>query len=597
MTAVIGFTWPPYHDTSVSLVVDGKLVFASEEERYTRHKHSISEWPINAMISALNFAKLEYNIAPGDIDAFAINYDPSLYSIAEKRSIRQVELSHAGGLRLGGYRVPLDYLDKFRSMQTATQGNFIASARKFIDYTFSKLACTLSQEVKVYAVPHHLAHAASAFYFSGFKSSAVIVVDGKGENESTTIWRVRKDKFEKLVAIPWWRGSLGAIYEGVSMLLGFGALEGPGKVMGLAPYGTPDENLRAKFDSITGAQKDGRQYVFKKPLQKSAHYFESYRDLLTPLFKNEQLSDWDDGHRLRAGASNLAYELQQFTEKGFISLAQDARDMSGERNLCIAGGVALNSKANMALHYSGLFDNFFVFPAANDAGTSAGAAAYVYVNELGRKMHNSSLQDAYLGPIYKEEAIKNIVKKSRWNAEFIGENGDLLAKLVSKGKIVGIFSSRSEFGPRALGHRSLLADPTKKQTLSLMNEIKSREWWRPLAPSLLKEQMGAYFHRPVEHKFMALMFKLLEGSEKRVPAVCHVDMTARPQMVNRKDNPLFYDIIKDFGSLSGEELVVNTSFNLAGEPLVESPVDALKSFGYGGIDALYLDGWLIEKNK
>nr|WP_243665532.1 carbamoyltransferase C-terminal domain-containing protein [Vulcanisaeta sp. JCM 16159] len=278
-----------------------------------------------------------------------------------------------------------------------------------------------------------------------------------------------------------------------------------------------------------------------------------------------------------------------------LRLAEWARSHVNEQYLALAGGVALNAKANMAIHYSKLFSDMFIFPAANDAGTTVGAAAYVYEHVLGGKMKNSRLRTVYLGPEYSDDEVKRVVERSRFEAHYIGDDVNEVADLVSKGFIVAWYQGRAELGPRALGNRSIVADPRRTDMWKAVNSIKGREWWRPLAPSLLVEDMGKYFIDPVPHQFMILMFRFRDGMREVVPAVYHVDGTARPQTVAKDENPTWYELIKAFKDLTGEGIVLNTSFNLAGEPLVETPQDAIKSFAIGGLDAIYIQGWLIRK--
>ena len=595
LDVVVGFTWPPYHDTSVSAIVDGKLVFVSEEERYTRHKHAICEWPINSTCAALKFLEKNFEIKPADIDTFTITFDPSLFTNSEKSLISSLVSSQAGALRLGSFdTVPINFPEELKAIQDAAENNFTASAKVCLEHVYSRLGAKLNKKAKIYPVVHHLAHAASAYYFSGFKSAAIVVADGKGEKSATTVWKVKNGEFEKLLDISWRDGSLGAIYDGISLILKFKLLEGPGKVMGLAPYGKPNKGIDSKFRNIIKITDGNLPYKLSRKL-KGNSYYEGYKGLMMPALDKINLEGWNPRATLDRGATNLAYCAQKNIDEAMLSIAKWTKDNTGEVNLGLAGGVALNAKANMKIHYSHMFDNMFIFPAANDAGTSAGAAAYVYEKILGGKMAHGALKDAYLGMDYDCDEIKGVVKKSKWKAEYIGNDTADLIKLVSSNKIIAVYQGRAELGPRALGNRSIVANPSNRKTWKLVNEIKGREWWRPLAPSLLAEDMNNYFYDPVYHQFMVLMLKLKQDAKGRIPAVCHVDDTSRPQMVRKSDNRVWYDLIKEFKSITGEGLVVNTSFNLGGEPLVETPVEAIKSFAHGGLDALYLDGWLIKK--
>jgi carbamoyltransferase len=283
------------------------------------------------------------------------------------------------------------------------------------------------------------------------------------------------------------------------------------------------------------------------------------------------------------------------TEEVMLHLARWAREHTGEGNLGLAGGVALNAKANMVIHYSKLFNDIFIFPAANDAGTPIGAAAWVYEHVLGGKMRRGRLKTVYLGPEYSDEDVRKVVERGGWNAKYVGDDVNEVVDLVTKGFVVAWYQGRAELGPRALGNRSIIADPRRRDMWGVVNRIKGREWWRPLAPSLLEEDAGKYFIEPVPHQFMILMYKYKPDMCEVVPAVCHVDGTARPQTVSKDENKTWYELIKAFKDVTGEGIILNTSFNLAGEPLVETPQDAIKSYALGGFKAIYIQGYLIQK--
>ena len=602
LAIIIGFTFPAAHDNSVAVVVDGKLVFAAEEERYTRHKHSLGEPPFNSFLEALRFLR-KSGIDPGDVNGFAINWVSSLFplglriprmteGVAQLRAVAP-EIALFGGIRF----IPGHILN-----WTYHKFDYTEIAELFIEKAYRRLGATFPANSKIISVEHHLAHAASAYYFSGFSSSIVLTIDGAGERDSTVVWRVKEGEFEKLASVTVEDGSLGLLYEKLSERLHFDYLTGPGKVMGLAPYGREDKILRSRFDALVHVEGTDLPYIFadefrlKSRAGSSGGILRMYGRIVDELTKGIDL-DWNPKTKPKESTASLAWHLQQFTESVVEKTARWAKEQAKENNIALAGGVALNAKANMKLHYAHIYDDLFIFPVSNDAGGAIGAAAYVHEHVFGEKMGRGRIEDTYWGPQYDDALIKETVKRGKWNAEYLnGEDLSKVADLVSKGHIIGVFQGRAEMGPRALGNRSIIADPTRANTWTRVNDMKGREYWRPLAPSVLEEDKEIYFDKPVDHRFMALMFRMTTEGSERTPAVCHVDATSRPQMVARETNPVWYNLIRTFKDASGEGLLVNTSFNLAGEPMVETPLDAIKSFAVGGFDDLFLQGWLICKH-
>ena len=588
---VIGFNWPLEHDNSVGVIYNGELIFAVEEERFTRHKHSPDEPPINSLIQAFKFLK-KFGLKPSDVDAYAINSNPFLSPIGFRR--RLFKLNTKKLITLG----VLGVLELHKYVWNYLRGDLIAYARKIIVTAISALNEPIPSEIKIVPVPHHLAHAASAYYFSGFDNATVITLDGTGEYESTTVWKVKQGYFEKILSMNMGYGSLGLLYEFISKALLLGRLEGPGKVMGLAPYGK-ESKYYERLKGFVKVNSDGDEPFYitdgKVFRTKIYHQAESFYERIAESIVGGKIK-WDPHGEINQDAADVAWAVQKVTEEAVLATAQWAKKHTGEDKVALAGGVALNAKANMELYYAKIFNDMFIFPAANDAGGPIGAAAYVYEHILGGKMKRQRLKNVYLGPEYDDETIKKVVQDSKFKAEYIGEDVNTVADLVAKGYIVTWYQGRAELGPRALGNRSIIADPTRKDYWKLVNYIKGREWWRPLAPSLLDEEKETYFKDPVSHEFMILMLRYKdEDACKRVPVTCHVDLTARPQTVTRDQNKTWYDLIKAFKDIKGEGLIMNTSFNLAGEPLVETPQDALRSFAFKGFDAMYMQGWLIYK--
>jgi carbamoyltransferase len=597
MTVVVGFNWPVEHDNAVGVIVDGELVFASEEERWTRHKHSPGELPINALKQALLYLKGKYGIKPKDVDAYAVNWDtklasPRYFAVASLRSLMHNKIGtglfEGGVINTATLRLALSIL----------RGNNSYFIHRFLKFVIHSIGEDVPDNIRIIPVVHHLAHAASAYYFSGFNNAAVLTVDGSGEFEATVVWRVRDGEFEGVASIPTVYGSLGTLYERICAKIGYDFLEGPGKVMGLAPYGKASKYYEKLKSFIRFDDKD---YPFRfvvpgrwKVKGTIADYVLPYEFIANSLYPGDKVP-WDVRGDLHPDAVDLAWAVQAVTEEVMLHLARWAREHTGEDRLALAGGVALNAKANMVIHYSKLFNDIFIFPAANDAGTPIGAAAYVYEHVLGGKIKRQRLRTVYLGPEYGDDEVRRVVERGGWNAKYIGDDVNEVVDLVVKGFVVAWYQGRAELGPRALGNRSIIADPRRRDMWGVVNRIKGREWWRPLAPSLLEEDAGKYFIEPIPHQFMILMYKYRPDMCEVVPAVCHVDQTARPQTVNKDENKTWYELIKAFKDVTGEGIILNTSFNLAGEPLVETPQDAIKSYALGAFKAIYLQGWLIQK--
>jgi carbamoyltransferase len=588
MTTVVGFSFPSGHDAAVAVITDGRLVFATEEERYSRHKHALGELPVNSMLRAFEYLQ-GVGVKPDEIDAFALPFDLNFYRVREKFTILLIMLKSLLGA---------DYMPSYRNLAGLTMGTFLGRsvqsrlATNFLQVVYRKMNAKMPDKARVIPVVHHLAHAASAYYFSGFASCAAITVDGNGETDSTVVWKVVNGEFERVGTVDLAEGSLGVLYDTIATRLGFQTIEAAGKAMGLAPYGAPREELAKKFGKIATVSQGGdRPYLFSDAFRKQARAYTAIADYVTSGLDLR----WDTHAGVSGDVADLAWQLQHFTEQMMISIARWAKAATGEKSVALAGGVALNAKANMELYYSGLFDRMFVFPAANDSGAPIGAAAYVYRNVLGGKMANERIEQVFLGPEYPDEVISSAISRSKWRSQRIGSDTNPIADIVAKGGVVGWFQGRSELGPRALGNRSIIADPRKKDNWALVNGIKGREPWRPLAPSVRSGEESAYFENPTDARFMILMLRMTHDASQRVPAVCHVDGTSRPQVVSREDNAPWHDLLSSFKSATGEGMLLNTSFNLGGEPLVQTPAEALRSFAVSGLDALYLQGWLIRK--
>jgi carbamoyltransferase len=385
----------------------------------------------------------------------------------------------------------------FSHLSGIIKGDFIGLAKRVLRKAIRDLGEEVPSDFKIYPVRHHLTHAASAYYFSGFNSTVALTIDGTGEYESTTIWKVKDGNFELVRSMYTSFGSIGFLYEALTERINLGRLEGPGKGMGLAPYGKKSEYYD-KLKSHVKLYDEVKDYPYLITISGKVVKKKSCFGAIVPIY--DKIADeitggnvsWNPRGELDERATNIAWAVQKITEEAVLATARWIKDNVGEDKLVMAGGVALNAKANMELHYAHLFNDVFVFPAANDAGGPIGAAAYVYEHVLGGKMKNERLRNVYLGPEYDDDVIKKVVEKSKFKAEYVGEDVNAVAELVAKGQIITWYQGRAELGPRALGNRSIVADPTRREYWRLVNDVKGREWWRPLAPSLLDEDKEVY---------------------------------------------------------------------------------------------------------
>jgi len=431
-------------------------------------------------------------------------------------------------------------------------------------------------------VDHHYSHALSAYLLSGFKDACVLIVDGRGAWEATTMWRGEGEDCS-LVGAHAHPDSLGFFYAAFTDFLGFRRNSDEWKVMGLAPYGKPGVDLSG-YVTLNG---------------------NGYRVRTNPVigrfYGDVSALEADFGKR-RAPESELtdrekdiAWAVQDVCEDAMERLARGLVGSTGLRNLCLAGGVAMNSKANGRILASGIIDDMFVQPAATDDGTAIGAAL------AAAKMASGSaagykFDDVCLGPEFGEKEIEQFLRTCKIPFSRPPEISRTAAEMLAEGKILGWFQGRMEFGPRALGNRSILADPRDPAMKDKVNAVvKFREGWRPFAPSVIAERAGEYFEGCKESPFMILTFPVQEGKKAAIPAVTHVDGSARVQTVRKDVNPAYHALIEHFGSLTGVPVVMNTSFNLREEPIVCSPKDALRTFYSSGLDALCLGPYLVRK--
>jgi carbamoyltransferase len=555
----LGINYSQMHDSSACIVRNGEVLFAVAEERLSRVKHD-ARFPIFAIRACLDFA----GVRAGDLDFVCQGWSPP-----------RVAFMHDLGCYVTG-KQPLDS----RALLNSTR-HFLSmwhqhGGKNQFQQTFGPT------KIPFRFVDHHLAHAISAYCFSGFDNTAVLVLDGRGAWEATSLWHGRDGKLEHVWTIPW-PNSLGLFYAQFTYYLGFQPYSDEWKVMGLAPYGEPGINLRDFMIPDDNPYKVSAHLLLGRDSAPIAGIVSRLGPSRVPESEIE------------ARHKNVAFAVQDSCEEAMMTLARAAVETTGCRNLCLAGGVALNSKANGKIAASGLIDRIFVQPAASDDGVCLGAALAPYMDD-GGKLPVHKMRHAYLGSASSDEEIEKTLQTYKLRATRVADPAAAAAEMLANGKIVGWFQGRMEFGPRALGGRSILADPRDPgMNAKVNNAVKFREWWRPFAPSMLAEVADQYLESATDSPFMVLTAQVKPEKRSVIPSVTHADGSARPQTVERDVNPLYWRLIREFGNRTGVPVVMNTSFNLRGEPIVCAPTDAVRTFFSSGMDALVIGSFVVEK--
>lgn len=579
-----------YHDSAACLVRDGKIIAAAQEERFTRKKHDFN-FPKNA----ISYCLKEGNIKPQDVD-FVAFYDKPFIKFER---ILETYLAYAPlGIKSFIKSIPLWIKQKLFMKE------FI---KKELDY-----------DGTILFTEHHESHAASAFFPSPFQEAAFLTMDGVGE-WATSSYGIGKDNTVTLLAEMRFPHSLGLLYSAFTYYTGFKVNSGEYKVMGLAPYGEPKyKNLI--LTELMDLKEDGS---FKLNME----YFDYCVGLTMTSKKFEDLFGGPPRKPetlLTQREMDLARSIQEVTEEVMLRMARHIYHETGLQNLCLAGGVSLNCVGNGRILRESPFKNIWIQPAAGDAGGALGAALFVWYQYLENSRVADNRRDfqhgSYLGPEYKNGDIANYLQKNNipYTELQDSEIPDKIADLIAQKKVIGWFEGRMEFGPRALGARSIIGDARSPHMQELMNlKIKFRESFRPFAPSVLKERVSDYFEMDCESPYMLLVAPvkkelcrdMTDEEQKRfgldklhvvrstIPAITHVDYSARIQTVSRDDNPLFHDVIKKFDEKYGCPVVINTSFNVRGEPIVCTPEDAYLCFMRTNIDYLIMGNFLLDKTQ
>jgi carbamoyltransferase len=565
-----------FHDAAAALLRDGVLVAAAEEERFSRVKHDFG-FPTRAIDFCLDRGGLD----AGDLDYVAFFEKPLL----KFERILQTAFAHVP--RSGGV---------FRQAMTAWLLDKLWVKSRIRD-------ATGIAEDRILFIEHHASHAASAFFCSPFEDAAVLTVDGVGEwaTATTGVGQGTTLRIDEEIRFP---HSLGLLYSAFTAFLGFEVNEGEYKVMGMAPYGKPrfvDEVWKLVKMQRDGSFELNLEY-FSFPYSTTRTFSRKFETLFgAPRTPETEFAGSDTPENQRY--ADLAASIQVVTEEILLNMARALHARTGATRLCMAGGVALNSVANARILRETPFTDLYIQPAAGDSGAALGAALYAQHHVLGQP-RSFVMTHAYWGESHGEEAIRIAVRASGARAlEFDCEDSllDRVVDLLAAGNVIGWAQGAFEWGPRALGHRSILADPRHASMKDVVNtKIKFREPYRPFAPSVPIERAASFFeiddvHRHMPARFMLLVLPVREGARDRIPAVTHVDNSARVQVVTPDAEPRYFKLIEKFGQATGVPVLLNTSFNLRGEPIVNTPAEALRTWSRSGMDALVLDRTILFK--
>ncbi len=559
---------------AAALIVDGKLIAFAEEERFIRIKGANGKFPSKSISYCLGEAKITLE----EVDKFAIGWDANKYTFKMPLIAATLWINHSIG-KSSVNDTAIHELALWRPGNVKTK----------MYYELKNLGLK-SRLPSLEFVPHHLAHAASAYYASGFPDATILVLDGSGEERATTVYEGKGKTIHEL----WHQNvpdSLGWFYAATTAYLGFKPYEDDGFVMGLAPYGKPTDEYTEKVNSIVKLDNEGKYFINPQYTLLGPHSVnEHFSDLYVKLFDSPRIP----GQPMTLRHKNVAFAIQAKLEQIMLTIAQRSIIKTGIANICLAGGVALNCKANGVISQSPLVDQIFVQPASHDAGTALGAAMVVAMDNDDDPRF--PMTHARWGPSFSNDSIQTVLNEASISYSKPKNIEETIAKAITKGKIVARFAGRMEAGPRALGGRSILADATRVGMNDIVNNrVKHRDPWRPFCPSMIKEASTGYIVKPKEDRFMTVIYDVPKKKQKSIPSVVHVDGTTRPQVVEKSVDPAYYTVIKKVGEHIGIPAVLNTSFNIKGEPIVCTPTDALRCFYSTGIDALAIEGFWLEK--
>jgi carbamoyltransferase len=594
-----------YHDSAACVVVDGKIMAATQEERFTRDKHT-SDFPIQSIKYCLE----ETGLSIDELDAIVF-YDKPLLKF--ERLLETYYAFAPKGLISFLKAIPVWLKEKMFLKKQLLDG------LKDVG-TYDK------KKVKFLFPEHHLSHAASTFFTSPYNEAAILTIDGVGEWCTASIAHGLENNiiFEKELNFP---HSVGLLYSAFTYYLGFTVNSGEYKLMGLAPYGDPTSDQTKDYikiikEKLVDIKEDGSIWLDQQYYNYATGLRMADDKKWEKLFGFPRREDEND---LQQHHCNLALAIQIITEEIVIKMAIEAKRVTGAKNICLAGGVALNCVANGKLIKENIFENVYVTPASGDAGGALGAALvgyYMYFNQ--KRICNEitdTIEGSYLGPSYSDKEIESMIRKTKANytkPDSFDDVATFTAAKIAEGKVIGWFQDRMEFGPRALGNRSILGDARNPEMQKKLNlKIKYREGFRPFAPSVLTEDAKDYFDLEVDSSYMLLVAPVKESRRKPIPenyfqlplwdrlytersdiqSITHLDFSARVQCVHKETNPRYHQLITEFKKITNYGLVVNTSFNVRGEPIVCTPYDAYRCFMSTEMDVLVIENYIFEKEK
>jgi carbamoyltransferase len=555
------------HDPSAVIFEDGHAVFGIEEERLTRSKHAVGQFPTNAIQACLDYTDIEF----ADIDKILLPYKPSL-----QLKILPHRLKNA---------LQADSLSK--KAHGVNQELVRAAAARFAPY--SDVRSRLLSEFDGPCPPitlkqHHACHAASAFHPSGFDEALVVTIDGKGEHDSTVVWTGTPDGLRRVKTYEF-PNSLGHFFGAITEFLGFRAHNGEGKVMGLAPYGSENEAIERQLRNVI---ETGADYDVTELTAHGRSIRDSVEVLETTLGRQSKscpvtFTEWE---------KDLAFTAQKLLEETIVNVVESYCRRFSMEKVALAGGVALNCKMNKRIMESDAVEELFVQPVAHDGGLALGAGMLTQ-----RPQDVEEMTDVYLGSSYDTDEITSLLETNKIEYEQPDDLTGFVAEKIADGNLIGWFQGRMEMGPRALGNRSILADPRTEDSRDRVNKyVKHREIWRPFAPSMTVEGADRYLHNWSNAPFMIKTFDTAPDSREEIQAVIHRgDETTRPQVVTPEANPRYHELITEFGERTGVPVLLNTSFNDHGEPVVRTPVEALKDFYGMGLDYLVVEDIVVSK--